>query len=53
MFVRYAEDDYRIAQKDMHSEKYKFAWTYRDWLIQSLNSDMRYDTMVTAQLPAT
>ncbi|MDQ1471088.1 MAG: hypothetical protein QOJ99_2568 [Bryobacterales bacterium] len=50
--VRYAEDDYRIAQKDMHSEKYKFAYTYRDWVIESLNSDMPYGTFVKAQLAA-
>ena len=50
--VRFAEDDYRIAQKNMHEEKYQFAYTYRDWLIQSLNSDMSYDTMVKAQLAA-
>ena len=48
--VRYAEDDYRIAQKDMHKERYKFAYTYRDWVIESLNSDMPFDTFVKAQL---
>ena len=50
--VRFAEDDYRIAQKDMHEEKYKFGYTYRDWMIQAVNSDMSYDTMVKAQLAA-
>jgi mono/diheme cytochrome c family protein len=48
--TRYAEDDYRIAQKDMHKERYKFAYTYRDWAINALNSDMPYDTFVKAQL---
>jgi cytochrome c553/mono/diheme cytochrome c family protein len=48
--TRYAEDDYRIAQKDMHKERYKFAYTYRDWAINALNSDMSYDTFVKAQL---
>jgi mono/diheme cytochrome c family protein/cytochrome c553 len=48
--TRYAEDDYRIAQKDMHKERYKFAYTYRDWVINALNSDMPYDTFVKAQL---
>ncbi len=48
--VRYAEDDYRIAQKDMHKEKYKFAYTYRDWVINSFNNDMPYDVFVKAQL---
>jgi mono/diheme cytochrome c family protein len=50
--TRYAEDDYRIAQKDMHKERYKFAWTYRDWVIASLNNDMPFDTFVKAQLAA-
>jgi mono/diheme cytochrome c family protein/cytochrome c553 len=48
--TRYAEDDYRIAQKDMHRERYKFAYTFRDWLINSLNTDMPYDMFVKAQL---
>ena len=48
--TRYAEDDYRIAQKDMHKERYKFAYTYRDWVINALNGDMPYDTFVKAQL---
>jgi mono/diheme cytochrome c family protein len=50
--TRYAEDDYRIAQKDMHKERYKFAWTYRDWVIASLNNDLPFDTFVKAQLAA-
>ena len=48
--TRYAEDDYRIAQKDMHKERYKFAYTYRDWAIEAFNSDMPYDTFIKAQL---
>jgi mono/diheme cytochrome c family protein len=48
--TRYAEDDYRIAQKDMHKERYKFAYTYRDWVIEAMNNDMPYDTFVKAQL---
>ena len=48
--TRYAEDDYRIAQKDMHKERYKSAYTYRDWVIHALNTDMSFDTFVKAQL---
>src|ERR1700680_4546658 len=48
--TRYAEDDYRIAQKNMHRERYKFAYTFRDWVINALNTDMPYDTFVKAQL---
>lgn len=48
--TRYAEDDYRIAQKDMHKERYKSAYTYRDWVINAFNTDMSYDIFVKAQL---
>jgi cytochrome c553 len=48
--TRYAEDDYRIAQKDMHKERYKSAYTYRDWVINAFNTDMSYDTFVKAQM---
>ncbi|MGB6942413.1 MAG: PSD1 and planctomycete cytochrome C domain-containing protein [Bryobacteraceae bacterium] len=48
--TRYAEDDYRIASKNLHEERYKFAYTYRDWVINALNNDMPYDTFVKAQL---
>lgn len=48
--TRYAEDDYRIAQKDMHKERYKFAYTYRDWVINAMNTDMPYSTFVKAQM---
>lgn len=50
--TRYAEDDYRIASKNLHEERYKFAYTYRDWVINALNNDMPYDTFVKAQLAA-
>ena len=29
---------------------YKSAYTYRDWVINSFNSDMSYDTFVKAQM---
>src|SRR5882724_7742647 len=48
--TRYAEDDYRIAQKDMHKERYKSAYTYRDWVINAFNTDMSWGTFVKAQL---
>jgi Protein of unknown function (DUF1553)/Protein of unknown function (DUF1549) len=34
----------------MHKERYKSAYTYRDWVINSFNTDMSYDTFVKAQL---
>ena len=48
--TRYAEDDYRIAQKDMHKERYKSAYVYRDWVINAFNTDMSFDMFVKAQL---
>ena len=32
--------------------RYPYAWTYRDWVINSLNADMPYDQFVTQQLAA-
>jgi cytochrome c553 len=31
---------------------YPFAWTYRDWVVQSLHDDLPYDRFVTLQLAA-
>jgi hypothetical protein len=47
--VRYGEDDYNVSGKD-RTERYKFAYTYRDWLIKSFNEDMPYDIFVRSQL---
>ena len=32
--------------------RYAHAWTYRDWVVNSLNADMPYDKFVTHQLAA-
>jgi len=48
--VRYGEDDYRLSKKPDRIEPYTFAYTYRDWVIQSLNTDMPYDLFVKSQL---
>jgi hypothetical protein len=47
--VRFGEDDYNVSGKD-RAELYKFAYTYRDWLIKSFNEDMPYDVFVRSQL---
>jgi hypothetical protein len=31
---------------------FRFAWRYRDWIIEALNQDVPYDTFVTLQLAA-
>jgi Protein of unknown function (DUF1549)/Protein of unknown function (DUF1553)/Planctomycete cytochrome C len=48
--VRYGEDDYRISKRPDRVERYPFAYTYRDWLIKSLNEDVSYDFFVKAQI---
>ncbi len=48
---RFGEDDYS-AGGEQRAERYTFAYTYRDWLINVFNEDMPYDTFVRAQLAA-
>ena len=48
--ARYA--DHRGYLAGGVSREYPFAWTYRDWVIRSLNDDMPYDQFLTHQLAA-
>jgi hypothetical protein len=49
--VRFGEDDYSASNSaENRAVKYKFAYTYRDWLINAFNDDMPYDLFVRAQL---
>jgi len=50
--VRYGEDDYNVGGRPDRTEKYPFAYLYRNWLIQALNDDMPYDMFVKTQLAA-
>ena len=48
--ARYSDTEgYQVAGKDI---RYPYAYTYRDWVIKSLNADMGYDRFVTMQLAA-
>jgi hypothetical protein len=47
--VRFAEDDYYVSGEN-RAERYKHAYTYRDWLIKAFNEDMPYDMFVRSQL---
>jgi hypothetical protein len=48
--ARYSDTEgYQVAGKDI---RYPYAYTYRDWVISSLNADMGYDRFVTLQLAA-
>lgn len=41
------------GQADRISEyRYPYAWTYREWVIKALNSDMPYDQFIMQQLAA-
>jgi len=48
--ARYA--DHRGYLAGGVSREYPFAWTYRDWVIRSLNEDMPYDQFLMRQLAA-
>lgn len=37
---------------DGQESNYPFAWTYRDWVVHALETDMPYDRFVTLQLAA-
>lgn len=50
--ARYGEEDYNVGGRPDRTEKYPFAYLYRDWLIRALNDDMPYDMFVKAQLAA-
>lgn len=50
--VRYGEDDYNVGKMPDRAERYPNAYHYRDWLINSFNDDLPYDTFVKAQLAA-
>ena len=47
--ARYADTKGYVFQEDRN---YPFAWTYRDWLVNSLNEDMPYDRFVSLQIAA-
>ncbi|MGV3486020.1 MAG: DUF1549 domain-containing protein, partial [Planctomycetaceae bacterium] len=47
--ARYADSQDWQAQTDV---RYPFAYTYRDWVIRSLNADMPYDEFIRKQLAA-
>jgi len=49
--ARYGEDDYRSLNPNPRGYRpYPNAHLYRDWVIQSFNDDLPYDTFVKAQL---
>lgn len=48
--ARYSDTDgYEAGGKDI---RYPHAYTYRDWVVKSLNDDMPYDQFITHQLAA-
>lgn len=48
--ARYADTDgYQVAGRNIN---YPYAYTYRDWVVKSLNEDMPYDQFLMHQLAA-
>ncbi len=47
--ARYADTKGYVFQEE---RKYAFAYTYRDWVIRSLNADLPYDEFVRRQIAA-
>ncbi len=47
--VRYADTKGYVFQEE---QRYKWAYQYRDWLINAFNSDMRFDEFVKYQIAA-
>ncbi len=50
--ARYADTIGGDGNNNMGDYRYPYAWTYRDWVIKSLNADMPYDRFITQQLAA-
>ena len=48
--ARYADHRGYLAGND--SREYPFAWTYRDWVIRSINEDLPYDQFLIRQIAA-
>ena len=47
--ARYADTKGYVFQEE---RKYPFAYTYRDWVVRSLNDDLPYDQFLTRQIAA-
>jgi hypothetical protein len=48
--ARYADTDgYQVAGRNIN---YPYAYTYRDWVVQSLNEDLPYDQFLMLQIAA-
>lgn len=47
--ARFGEDN---STTEATNPAYRFAWRYRDWIIEALNADVPYDRFITLQLAA-
>ena len=50
--ARYADTIGGDGNNNMADYRYPYAWTYRDWVIKAMNTDLPYDQFVTQQLAA-
>lgn len=50
--ARYSDTTGALGNQRMNDYRYAYAWSYRDWVINSINNDMPYDQFVKNQIAA-
>ncbi|MCX8510983.1 MAG: DUF1549 domain-containing protein, partial [Chthoniobacteraceae bacterium] len=50
--ARYSDTTGDVNQERVKDYRYPYAWTYREWVIKALNSDLPYDQFIMQQLAA-
>lgn len=50
--ARYSDTTGALGNQRMNDYRYAYAWSYRDWVINAINSDMPYDEFVKNQIAA-
>lgn len=50
--VRYSDTTGEVTNTRLNDYRYPYAWSYRDWVFNSLNEDMPYDVFIKNQIAA-
>jgi hypothetical protein len=50
--ARYSDTTGELEAQRLADYRYPYAWTYREWVIKALNSDMPYDQFILNQIAA-
>jgi hypothetical protein len=50
--ARYSDTTGELGNIRLNDYRYPYAWSYRDWVINALNSDMPYDEFIKHQIAA-